>query len=241
MVGHWIMAKVWTAVRVIGFAVLIALGGPSASPPAAAAASSSHLTVTVTWAPGVVDVWTLTCDPVGGTHPGRVRACALLEGLRRPFAAPPEDVACTMIYSGPETAQVVGRWHGHKVHRTFSRTNGCETALWHRYRALFSAPGVVTIRGRVDLGPTCPVERPGQSCTTIGAAANVTATSAGRTRTARSGVDGFALRLPRAVWRITADVGMSCATIRVDARTGATLTPVVISCYTGIRARSQMS
>lgn len=235
------MARVWTAAGVIGIAVLIALAGLSLSPPAVAAASSSHLTVRVTWAPGVTDVWTLTCDRVGGTHPGRARACALLEGLRRPFATPPADVACTMIYGGPETALVVGRWHGHRVDRTFSRTNGCETALWDRYRALFDVPGVVTIRGRVDLGPTCPVERPGQTCTTIGAAANVTATSAGRTRTARSGVDGFALRLSRAVWRITADAGMTCATVRVDARAGATLTPVVISCDTGIRARRQMS
>lgn len=216
------MVRLRTTAGVFGLAALLALVGPASSTTAAAAGSPSHLTVTVTWGPGVSSTWTLTCDPAGGTHPGRARAC-------------------TMIYSGPETARVVGRWHGRSVDRSFSRTNGCETARWHQYRALLTAPGIRTVRGRVDLGPTCPVERPGESCTTIGAPATVTATSGALRRTARSGVEGFTLRLPRAVWRITADVGMSCATLRVDTRSGAPRLPLTIACDTGIRERPQMS
>jgi len=235
------MVRLRTTAGVFGLAALLALVGPASSTTAAAAGSPSHLTVTVTWGPGVSSTWTLTCDPAGGTHPGRARACALLDSLDQPFAALPTGIACTMIYSGPETARVVGRWHGRSVDRSFSRTNGCETARWHQYRALLTAPGIRTVRGRVDLGPTCPVERPGESCTTIGAPATVTATSGALRRTARSGVEGFTLRLPRAVWRITADVGMSCATLRVDTRSGAPRLPLTIACDTGIRERPQMS
>lgn len=239
--GHWSMVRFGTTARVFGLAALLGLMGAASSTPAMAVGSPSQLTVTVTWGPGVSSTWTLTCDPVGGTHPGRARACAMLESLDQPFAALPTGLACTMIYSGPETARVVGRWAGRPVDRSFSRTNGCETARWHQYRALLTAPGIRTVRGRVDLGPTCPVERPGESCTTVGAPATVTATSGALRRTARSGVEGFTLRLPRGVWRLNADAGMSCATLRIDTRSGAPRLPVVIACDTGIRERRQMS
>lgn len=212
------------------------LAGTALVAPATAAGDDTHLRVTVRWAPGVRATWTLTCDPVGGTHPNGRRACRLLDGIADPFAPLPPDIACTMIYGGPETARVVGRWRGAAVDAGFSRVDGCQIARWEGYRALFTDPGTALVRGRVDLGPTCPVERPGQTCELVGAPATVTAVSGTRRRSAASGADGFALRLPRGVWRLTADAGMSCASERVDLRRG-TSPPgtVVIACDTGIR------
>ena len=213
----------------LGF--MVGLSGPSE-----AAGGGTQLTVTVKWAPGLTDRWTLQCDPVGGTHPNRARACALLDSLAAPFSDAPTGVACTMQYSGPERASVVGQWRGEQVDTAFDRTDGCATARWRTYRPLLTEPGMVTVRGRVDLGPTCPVQRPDENCETIGAPATVSATSGARHRTVRSGVDGFSLRLHRAVWTLSADVGMSCPEVSADARQGHRPPFIIISCDTGIRA-----
>jgi hypothetical protein len=198
--------------------------------------SESSLKVTISWGPGTRQVWTLRCDPPGGTHPAPVRACASLERMADPFSNLPTGVACSMIYSGPERARVVGRWKGVSVDTTFARTNGCETARWRQYRALLTDPGSVSVRGSVHLGPTCPVQRPGENCEIDGAPARVTANSAALERSTVSGVDGFLLRLPRARWTITADAGMHCDSVIVDTRRALQPIPLVISCDTGIRA-----
>jgi len=230
--------------RIVGTstALVLLFGFMVGSPaPSEAARRGSQLTVTMQWAPGLTDTWTLRCDPVGGTHPNRARACALLDSLAAPFSDSPAGMACTMLYSGPERARVVGRWRGARVDAVFDRTDGCASARWRTYRALFTEPGMVTVLGRVDLGPTCPVQRPGENCETIGAPATVVATSGARHRTVRSGVDGFSLRLHRAVWTLSADVGMSCAAVVADARRGHEPPFVSISCDTGIRAGAKLS
>lgn len=43
---------------------------------------------------------------------------------------PADDVACTQIYGGPETATVTGELDGEEVDATFSRSDGCEIARW---------------------------------------------------------------------------------------------------------------
>jgi hypothetical protein len=121
------------------------------------------------------------------------------------------------------------------VDRRFSRTDGCETARWNQYAALFTDPGVVMVDGRVDLGPTCPVQQVGQDCTTIGAPAVVTARTVGRRLQAPSGDAGFTMRLPRGVWTVTADAGMRCTPVRLDLRGRRHAPDVVINCDTGIR------
>jgi hypothetical protein len=223
---------------VTGCAVLVSLAAASvpAAAVSAAATGQNELSVTISWRPGVQESWTLRCDPVGGTHPNRARACAFLESLTDPFARKPTGMACTMIYSGPEQAQVVGRWHGRPVRTAFARNDGCATARWHQYRSLLSDPGTISLSGRVDLGPTCPVQRPDESCTTTGAAATVTATSGSRHRSTPAGVTGFLLRLPRGVWVVTANAWMYCQKVRVDTRARPVPGPIVITCDTGIRA-----
>jgi hypothetical protein len=225
--------------RTVGIATIVIVILTSVigwSGPSEAAGRTRMLTVTVKWAPGLADTWTLQCDPVGGTHPNRIRACAFLDSRDAPFADPPNGMACTMIFSGPERAHVVGQWMGEPVDSRFDRTDGCATERWRTYRALLTEPGVVTVHGRVDLGPTCPVQRPGENCQTTGASANVTARSGARHLTVPSGADGFSVRLPRGIWTLTADAGMSCPDVVADARPGHQPPRIVISCDTGIRA-----
>jgi hypothetical protein len=217
------------------------LAAPSAattSPATSPGTSTDSLTVAVQWAPGQSASWTLTCAPAGGTHPDARRACARLSTIPDAFAALPTGLACTQIWSGPERAHVTGTWQGRPVDREFSRVNGCETARWSEYRPLFTDPGAVTVHGRVDLGPTCPVQRPDENCTTVGAPARVTATGRLGLRHAASGASGFWLHLPRGVWRVSADAGMSCTTVRLDLRHAGPVPEAVIACDTGIRLRT---
>jgi Subtilisin inhibitor-like len=84
----------------------------------------------------VTKTWTLRC-PRGGTLPNPDEACRRLEALEHPFAPTPKSAACTLIYGGPQTAEVRGTYRGQPVKARFSRENGCELARWNRVRFLF--------------------------------------------------------------------------------------------------------
>jgi hypothetical protein len=87
------------------------------------------------------DDWTLTCSaPVAGSHPQAEAACAHLAGLDHPFAALPDDVACTEVFGGPQTARVTGRWGGEPVDLELSRSNGCLIAQWDSLGPLLPIP-----------------------------------------------------------------------------------------------------
>lgn len=81
-------------------------------------------------------VWTLIC-PDRGTLPQPQRACKRLDAIKKPFAPTPKSAACTLVYGGPQVAEVRGRFRGRKVSARFTRTNGCEIARWNRVRFLF--------------------------------------------------------------------------------------------------------
>lgn len=87
--------------------------------------------------------WTVTCDPVGGTHPDAEAVCELLatEGMSL-FEPVPGDAVCTEIYGGPEVARVTGTLSGEPVDATFSRTNGCEIDRWDAAALLIGGPGL---------------------------------------------------------------------------------------------------
>jgi hypothetical protein len=46
------------------------------------------------------------------------------------------DVACTLIFGGPEQATVVGVIDGEEVDAAFERSNGCEIDRWERMAGL---------------------------------------------------------------------------------------------------------
>lgn len=78
---------------------------------------------------------TLTCDPAGGTHPDPEAACAALADAQALEPVAP-DMACTMIFGGPEQATVVGVLDGEDVDAAFERSNGCELDRWDRMAVL---------------------------------------------------------------------------------------------------------
>ena len=95
----------------------------------------SSLTVTLDDGSGSTATWTLTCaadGTAGGDHPDAAAACAALLAASDPFAPVREDMACTMVYGGPQVATVRGTWDGRDVTATFDRTDGCQIARWDR-------------------------------------------------------------------------------------------------------------
>ena len=101
---------------------------------------STQLNVTV-WPSGrghASRSWTLRCGPVGGTLPGRVRACARLAKAQDDVFAPvPQAKACSQVYGGPQVAVVRGLFRGRRWSATFTRRNGCELSRWNRVAFLF--------------------------------------------------------------------------------------------------------
>jgi hypothetical protein len=90
-------------------------------------------------------VWTLRCDPAGGSVQRPARACARLEaGGAQLFAPLPKNIVCTEIYGGPQTARVVGQVNGRRIWATFSRTNGCNIDRWQRVSPWLLPPGGIT-------------------------------------------------------------------------------------------------
>jgi hypothetical protein len=109
----------------------------AAAAPAQSSSTSLRINVWPDGPDGGKKVWTLRCDPVGGTLPRRRAACRKLAALTQPFARIPGDAVCTMIYGGPARAVVAGTHRGRRVWSTFARKDGCHIARWQRHGFLF--------------------------------------------------------------------------------------------------------
>jgi hypothetical protein len=83
---------------------------------------------------------TLTCDPVGGTHPRPEEACAAIAAHPESLDPVAQEAVCTQIYGGDETATVTGVVGGQQVDASFNRTNGCEIARWEALAPLLTLP-----------------------------------------------------------------------------------------------------
>lgn len=79
----------------------------------------------------------LRCSPAGGSVDDPEQACRALDSMKDPFVRPPGNTVCTEIYGGPALAEIRGTFEGGQVDATFSRTDGCEIALWDRHQFLF--------------------------------------------------------------------------------------------------------
>ncbi|GAB7046961.1 SSI family serine proteinase inhibitor [Catenuloplanes indicus] len=106
---------------------------PAAVRPAPAAAPFARLTLKVTGDPATgraATTLTLTCGPVGGTHPAAPEVCAALKKTGgNVFGLPPRDgVLCTADYR-PVTASATGHWGQRPVNdrRTFG--NACQLGI----------------------------------------------------------------------------------------------------------------
>jgi len=106
---------------------------PSGSP--AGAAPKVSLSITVSSAPGSpAKHWTLTCDPVGGTHPDPAAACASLLRIRGPFVpqSQPKGLECPMILASSKVARIQGTYFGQPVNTTL-RDGGCQLSRWAEF------------------------------------------------------------------------------------------------------------
>ncbi|WP_426005838.1 SSI family serine proteinase inhibitor [Paenarthrobacter sp. NyZ202] len=90
--------------------------------------------------------YTLVCQ--GGTpaaesnHPTAAAACAALEDNPGLLVPPtPTDQACTQQFGGPQTATVTGAVDGTEVTARFSRTDGCQIALWDAAAGILGSSG----------------------------------------------------------------------------------------------------
>ena len=90
-------------------------------------------------------VWTIRCDPAGGTVRLPARACRRLaaEGLAL-FAPLPAKMVCTEIFGGPQRARVTGVLEGRRIWATFSRSDGCQIHRWARVSPWLLPPGGIT-------------------------------------------------------------------------------------------------
>ncbi len=114
----------------------------SAASRSTAPAARVALTVVVKASPGAKPRrWTLTCDPVGGTHPHARAACRELLGAKNPFAPIPRGIMCPMIPAGPQagSATVTGTFFGQQVSGTFSRQSPCAASRWAELGVVFGA------------------------------------------------------------------------------------------------------
>lgn len=115
--------------------------GPTAGSTGSPTAGGSQLTIVVDDGAGTTTTWTLTCDPVGGSHPEPERACAVVEKNRSALDPVPKDKMCAQVYSGPQRATVSGTWRHEQVQASLSRINSCETARWDALDPLLPAGG----------------------------------------------------------------------------------------------------
>jgi hypothetical protein len=129
---------------IVGFTIACA-SQPSAPPtPSPDAARGTTLEMRV-WVEGdgrsTPVVYTLTCDPPGGNHPGPAEACAALEKLgAQAFAPLPPDTMCTQQYGGPMQAHVRGVVRGEAVDARLAYNDGCQISRWDRVAPVVPLP-----------------------------------------------------------------------------------------------------
>jgi hypothetical protein len=112
-------------------AAVIALSACGRDGVDAGAGATADLLIEATRASGTQVSWTLTCDPVAGSHPEAEQACAVLAAAEDELLMPvPADSVCTEQYGGPDTARITGTWRGRVIDVSLSRINGCYISQW---------------------------------------------------------------------------------------------------------------
>ena len=76
--------------------------------------------------PGIAEELRVTCGE--GDASAACRAAGRLKP--RDFGPVPDNVACTDIFGGPQTARISGTLRGERVSASFSRSDGCEINRW---------------------------------------------------------------------------------------------------------------
>ncbi|MGF6834699.1 hypothetical protein QF015_002882 [Paenarthrobacter sp. TE4293] len=121
---------------------------PTPSGSATSAAGHAELSITLVESPEAApQTFTLVCtDGVPAAeskHPSAAEACTTLKNSPAILSPAPTktDQACTMQYGGPATAKVTGAVDGKEVMAAFSRTDGCQIALWDAAKSVLGSDG----------------------------------------------------------------------------------------------------
>jgi hypothetical protein len=124
-------------ISTIAAAVLLLAAPAAAAPPASTAAvKKTDLTVSYLADAGYAAAVKLRCDPAGGAHPKKVKACRSLAAVGGdPSRLTPAPMMCTMEYA-PVTAQVKGTWRGRPVNWSHKFGNRCDM---HRTTGVLTA------------------------------------------------------------------------------------------------------
>ncbi|MCD4851392.1 subtilase-type protease inhibitor [Arthrobacter sp. AK01] len=119
---------------------------PSAS--AATGAGDAELSITLIETPEAApQTFTLVCTAgapaAESNHPSAAEACTSIKNSPSILSPAPTktDQACTMQYGGPATAKVTGAVDGKDVTAAFSRTDGCQIALWDAAKSVLGSDG----------------------------------------------------------------------------------------------------
>lgn len=130
---------------------------PSSSAPASSSPTSSspgqgnaELSITLRETPeAAAKTFTLVCadgkPAAESKHPSPAEACATIKNSPAILSpAPPRtDQACTQQYGGPATAKVTGAVDNKEVTAAFSRTDGCQIAMWDAAKSILGSDGGV--------------------------------------------------------------------------------------------------
>jgi hypothetical protein len=104
-----------------------------------AGTSDTALAISVQDPTGHTRLYTLTCDPDGGTHPMPELACRALASADNPFSPATDGTLgrhCYRLPSGYE-AVVRGTWHGRAVSVTYDQSTSCARERWAAIAAVF--------------------------------------------------------------------------------------------------------
>ncbi|MDX6356065.1 MAG: hypothetical protein QOF98_2968 [Streptomyces sp.] len=94
-------------------------------------AAGGRLTVRYDDGAGHTRTYRLDCGRASLEEKGESSdACRRLAETGGPVPALASGQVCSMIYGGPQTAEVSGMWNGEPVRETYRRTNGCEVSRW---------------------------------------------------------------------------------------------------------------
>ena len=90
------------------------------------------LRIEVVSSKGVQHQWSLKCEPLGGNHPAKLKACRyLLTSKGKSAIFFEEKDSCTMLYGGSATARIIGRFEKRKVDVHLDRSDGCRIKSWN--------------------------------------------------------------------------------------------------------------
>jgi hypothetical protein len=119
---------VYVMIRLVGAAAatMILLAGV-ASPAAAAHKNRSELTLSYLADAGYAAAVVLRCEPSGGAHPKKGKACKALAKVGGDPAklVPKKGVVCTLEHD-PVTAEITGHWRSQKIYWSQTFGNPCE-------------------------------------------------------------------------------------------------------------------